>query len=83
MIETINIKWELLYMIIIVRRAKVTEEAIKFAKECLGKEGYSILFGNCETFANKCRYGNPISFQVNINSKTLLMNIFLKCLLKH
>lgn len=44
-------------------KAKVKEETLKFAKECLGKEGYSILFGNCETFANMCRYGNPVSFQ--------------------
>lgn len=44
-------------------KAKLQEEILKFAKECLGKEGYSILFGNCETFANMCRYGEPVSFQ--------------------
>lgn len=48
-------------------KAKVKEEIVKFAEDCLGKEGYSILFGNCETFANMCRYGNPVSFQaVNV-----------------
>lgn len=48
-------------------KAKVEEETVKFAEECLGKEGYGILFGNCETFANMCRYGNPVSFQaVNV-----------------
>lgn len=44
-------------------KAKLQEEILQFAQECLGKEGYSILFGNCETFANMCRYGNPVSFQ--------------------
>lgn len=44
-------------------KANLTEEIIKFAEKCIGKEGYSILFGNCETFANMCRYGNPVSFQ--------------------
>lgn len=44
-------------------KAKLKEEILEIAKECLGKEGYSILFGNCETFANMCRYENPVSFQ--------------------
>lgn len=59
------------HMIIIINRAKLQEEILQFAQECLGKEGYSILFGNCETFANMCRYGNPVSFQVNIHRENV------------
>lgn len=55
----------IIIMTIILNRAKLREEILKCAKECSEKEGYSILFGNCETFANMCRYGNPVSFQVN------------------
>lgn len=48
-------------------KAKVKEEILGFAENCLGKEGYGILFGNCETLANMCRYGIPVSFQaVNV-----------------
>lgn len=44
-------------------KAKLKEEILKCAEEYIGKEGYSFLFGNCETLANMCRYGNPVSFQ--------------------
>lgn len=53
-------------------KAKLREEILKCAKECSEKEGYSILFGNCETFANMCRYGNPVSFQAVTLVKILL-----------
>lgn len=39
------------------------KETVKCAKDCFGKKGYSILFGNCETFVTMCRYGDPISLQ--------------------
>lgn len=56
-------------------KAKLKEETFNFAEECLGKEGYSVLFGNCETFANMCRYGNPVSFQaVNIMKILFALN---------
>lgn len=56
----------ILYIIIILNRANV-KETVKCAKDCFGKKGYSILFGNCETFVTMCRYGDPISLQVSIH----------------
>lgn len=53
-------------------KAKLREEILKCAKECSEKEGYSILFGNCETFANMCRYENPVSFQAVTLVKILI-----------
>lgn len=44
-------------------KPKMGEDTIKIAETCEQEGGYSILFGNCETFANMCRYGHPISFQ--------------------
>lgn len=49
-------------MIIIFNRVKFREEIFEIVKECLGKEGYSILFGNCEIFVNMCRYENFVFF---------------------
>lgn len=56
-------------MVFIFNRPKMGEDTIKIAETCEQEGGYSILFGNCETFANMCRYGHPISFQVNIHSE--------------
>lgn len=52
--------------------AKCREEILQTAQDMLGKEGYSILFGNCESFANFCRYGEPVSFQITNVLKLLL-----------
>lgn len=52
----------IIIMIIIFNRVKFREEIFKCVKECLEKEGYSILFGNCEMFVNMCRYGNFVFF---------------------
>lgn len=49
-------------MIIILNRVKVKEEIFGFVENCLGKEGYSILFGNCEILVNMCRYGIFVFF---------------------
>nr|XP_022341419.1 HRAS-like suppressor 3 [Crassostrea virginica] len=47
---------------------------MKEAFEMVGKEGYSFLFGNCETIANFGRYGQPVSFQA-VFALELLMTI--------
>ncbi|XP_078335388.1 uncharacterized protein LOC111135554 isoform X2 [Crassostrea virginica] len=52
----------------------IAMENMEKALEMVGKEGYSYLFGNCETFANYCRYGEPVSFQA-VFALELLMTI--------
>lgn len=53
---------------IILNRARVKEEIIKEIEEkLLGKTVYNIMFRNCESFVNMCRYGNPVSLQASTN----------------
>ena len=53
-------------LVLYVLNSPIAMENMEKALEMVGKEGYSYLFGNCETFANYCRYGEPVSFQVNV-----------------
>lgn len=55
-----------------ILKARVKEEIIKEAKNKMGKEVYNIMFRNCESFVNMCRYGNPISLQIVFVVKILL-----------
>ncbi|CAF4666495.1 unnamed protein product, partial [Rotaria magnacalcarata] len=36
------------------------------AKRVIGQKGYDLICCNCEHFATECRYGVPISRQVDI-----------------
>lgn len=54
-------------------KARVKEEIIKEIEEkLLGKTVYNIMFRNCESFVNMCRYGNPVSLQIVFVLKILL-----------
>lgn len=52
---------------IFLNRARIKEEIIKEAEDKTGKAVYNIMFRNCESFVNMCRYGNPISLQAGTN----------------
>lgn len=46
-----------------LKRKKSPEQIIAYAKGCIGKKGYHILYNNCEHFANECVFGDHKSTQ--------------------
>lgn len=55
-----------------ILKARVKEEIIKEVEDKLGKTVYNIMFRNCESFVNMCRYGKPVSLQIVFVVKILL-----------
>ena len=47
------------------------KEAVKLAKESLGKKGYNFLHNNCETLANECCYKKTLTSQIEDLKRTL------------
>lgn len=75
-IKMINLSYFFIIFNDFLNRVRVKEEIIKEVKNKMGKEVYNIMFRNCESFVNMCRYGNFIFFQVSININYYFFNIF-------
>lgn len=46
------------------RTIRPVEGTVGFARSCIGKGGYDLVFNNCEHFANRCTFGKGKSRQV-------------------
>ena len=50
------------------------DEIVAYARKCLGRGGYNILYNNCEHFANECVFGRAVSLQTD-NLRALFRNM--------